>query len=266
MFEIYDSHAHIYPNKIAHKASETIGNFYKQEMNADGSVEQLLLSGKKGGISRYVVHSVATTPHQVSSINRFIYEESSLHPEFIPFMTLHQDMTEEEIEKEVNLCVEKGFFGIKLHPDFQKFAINSNSAKKIYSIVGEKLPILFHTGDVRYDYSHPTYLAEIAKEFPYMRFIGAHFGGYSCWKEAPIAYKNLDNVWFDTSSSLGFIKNADFATTLLIDMGVDRFFFGSDYPMWSHEKEVERFMQLHLNDTQRTKIFSQNLKTFLSLN
>ena len=95
--EIIDAHAHVYPEKIAAKATDTIGIFYDIKMQMPkGTPEQLLISGSRAGISRYVVHSVATTAHQVRSINEFIKREVEAHPEFIGFITLHQDLSEDE--------------------------------------------------------------------------------------------------------------------------------------------------------------------------
>ncbi len=265
MYTIYDSHAHIYPQKIAVKAATSVGDFYSAPMAGDGSVETLLAYGKEAGISKYVVHSVATVPHQVQSINSFILDNCAKHSEFIGFMTLHQDMTEQEIADEVDRCIAQGIRGVKLHPDFQRFAINSPEAEKMYRVVGERLPILFHTGDKRYNYSSPYYLAEMAKKYPKMRFIGAHFGGYSCWDQVIDAYKGCDNVWYDTSSTTGFFPDKDFLTDLIHTMGSDRFFFGCDYPMWKASEEVERFMGLKLTEKERENIFSNNLKEFLQL-
>lgn len=264
MYEIYDSHAHIYPMKIAQKASDVIGKFYDITMHSNGSVEQLLNAGRKAGISRYLVHSVATVPHQVASINRFILSECQAHPEFIGFMTLHPDLTETEIENEIQFCLNNGFHGIKLHPDFQRFAINSPEAKKIYNVVDGRLPILFHTGDIRYNFSHPSFLAEIAKEYPKMKFIGAHFGGWSCWETAADSYVGLDNVWFDTSSSL-YALSPEKAYSLIKKLGVEKFFFGSDYPMWLPESEINRFLAIPLTEREREMIFARNLKDFLSI-
>src|SRR5574344_1387216 len=115
MYEIIDSHAHIYPDKIAVKAADSIGKFYGIKMENDGSVSRLLAAGKECGISRFLVHSVATATHQVSSINRFLSEECKQHSEFIGFMTLHPDLTEEQIADEVDFCISNGFHGIKLH-------------------------------------------------------------------------------------------------------------------------------------------------------
>lgn len=262
--EVFDSHAHIYPEKIATRASDAIGKFYDLEMDCNGTAESLLRLGKEAGISRFVVHSVATNARQVSHINDFICAEKEKHPEFIPFMALHQDMSEEEIDEEVALRVKQGFYGIKLHPDFQKFAINSEEGKKLYRVVGGRLPFLLHTGDVRYNYSHPSFMAEAAREFPETRFIGAHFGGWSCWRDAHVYYKGLDNVFFDTSSSL-YAMDRETSAALIRCLGADRFFFGTDYPMWKPVEEVQRFLALPLTQTEKEKILAENLKLFLKI-
>lgn len=262
--EIIDAHAHIYPNKIAQKATNAIGKFYdiKMEMPA-GTPEQLLEDGLKAGITKFVVHSCATKPEQVRSINEFVKSEIDKHDNFIGFMTLHQDLTEEQIENEVDWCIKNGFKGIKLHPDFQRFYIDGEEAKKIYRIVGNRLPILFHTGDDRYEFSKPKRLIKMAKEFKNLTFIGAHFGGYRCWGEAE-EYKGLDNVYFDTCSSLMFLDNEK-AKQLIDLLGYERFFFGTDFPMWDAVGEIERFERLGLTEVQKEYIYAKNIKKLLKI-
>lgn len=264
IMEIFNAHAHIYPEKIAAKATDTIGEFYdiKMEMPA-GTAERLLEDGRRAGVTGYVVHSVATTAHQVRSINDFIKRECDAHPEFIGFITLHQDLTEEEVEREVEMAIANNMHGVKLHPDFQKFNIDDEVAEKFYCAVGSRLPILFHVGDDRYDYSNPHRLVKIAKKYPEVNFIAAHFGGYRCWDDSEI-YLGLDNVYFDTCSSLPFISTE--RAKELIDMhGADRFFFATDFPMWDTTTELERFNKIPLTDEQREMIFSKNIKKLLKI-
>ena len=262
--EIIDAHAHIYPERIAAKATDTIGLFYniKMEMPA-GTAEQLLADGKQAGIGRFVVHSVATTAHQVRSINDFIAKEVAEHPEFIGFITLHQDLSEDEIVSEIDLAVSRGMRGIKLHPDFQKFNVDDEAAEKFYRAAAGKLPILFHIGDDRYEYSQPSRLIRMAKKYPNVTFIAAHFGGYRCWSEAA-SYQGLDNVYFDTCSSLPFISAAQ-AKEIIDLLGVEKFFFGTDFPMWNATDELERFYSIPLTDAERELILSTNIKRLLNL-
>lgn len=262
--EIIDSHAHIYPQKIAKKATEAIGNFYDIPMEtALGTAEKLIEVGSRAGITRYVVHSVATTPHQVRSINEFIKSEINQYPQLIGFMTLHQDLSEEEIKSEVDWCIKNGFKGVKLHPDFQKFYIDEEKAEKIYKIVSDRLPILLHVGDDRFDYSKPERLVRVAKRHPEVKFISAHFGGYRCWDDAYM-YKGLDNVYFDTCSSLPFIS-PERAKEIIDMLGADRFFFSTDFPMWDAESELERFYKIDLTEEERKKILSENIKKLLKI-
>ena len=262
--EIIDAHAHIYPEKIAQKATVAIGDFYdiSMEMPA-GTADRLIEDGKQVGVTRYVVHSVATTAHQVRSINEFIKKEMQEHPEFIGFMTLHQDLTEEEVENEVEWAIRNGFKGIKLHPDFQKFYIDEENAEKFYKSAGDRLPILFHTGDNRFEYSKPHRLVNMAKKYPDVIFIAAHFGGYRCWDDAYM-YKGLKNVYFDTCSSLPFIS-AEKAKEIIDMLGADRFFFATDFPMWDASKEMERFNAIKLSDNEREMILSGNIKKLLKI-
>ena len=263
--EIIDAHAHIYPDKIAEKASKAVGDFYGIPMEYVGTTNNLLEEEKKAGISRIIVHSVATTPHQVHSINTFIYEQMQMHNEFIGFITLHQDLTEEEIIDEINYGVTHGFKGIKLHPDFQKFYIDDPNVFKIYKNAVGKLPILFHMGDKRYDYSSQERLVRVANTFKDLICIAAHFGGYSTWGNAT-QYSNLkyNNVYFDTSSSLYFLEEYK-AIQLIRTLGADRFFFGTDYPMWDAKEELDRFNALDLTTEEKEKILSLNIKKLLNI-
>ena len=262
--EIINSHAHIYPEKIATKATETIGIFYDIKMQMpSGTSERLIEDGKRAGITRHVVHSVATTAHQVRSINDFIKRECDAHSEFIGFITLHQDLTDEEVNNEIEWALSNDIHGVKLHPDFQKFNIDDEIAEKFYRAVGSRLPILFHIGDDRYDFSAPERLIKMAKKYPEVTFIAAHFGGYRCWKSASL-YSGLDNVYFDTCSSLPFISSDE--AKKIIDMhGAEKFFFATDFPMWDAKTELERFNKIPLTDREREMIFSGNIKRLLGI-
>lgn len=263
-YEVIDMHAHIYPDKIARKAIENIGEFYHIAMHAaNGTSEGLIESGAEIGTELFLVHSTATTAAQVTHINDFIKRETDAHSEFIGFATLHPDMPEEAIEAEVERVIAMGLRGIKLHPDFQKFFIDGENAEKIYRACRGKLPILFHTGDSRYEYSKPERLARIAKKFPDLVCIGAHFGGYERWNETD-CYKGIENVWFDTCSTLFKLPKED-ARKIIGKLGAEKFMFGTDFPMWRHKEELGRFLDLNLSSRENEMILHENAEKFLDL-
>ncbi len=261
-YRIIDAHCHIYPQKIAAKAVAAIGNFYGIDMCEDGTAASLIREGSAIGVEKYVVHSTATTVHQVRAINDYIDSEMRLHPEFIGFMTLHNEMTEEAIEKEVELALSRGMKGVKLHPDFQKFYIDE--AENIYRVTKGKLPILLHMGDKRYDFSAPERLRKMAEKYPEQIFIGAHFGGYSVWDRVD-CLKDLPNVYFDTCSSLFYLDKAK-AADMILSFGFERYFFGTDFPMWKHDEELARFLSLPLGEEEREAILYKNAARLLRVN
>lgn len=253
--KIIDAHTHIFPDKIASKASKSIGDFYKLGMYSDASVSSLITEGDKISVERYLVCSSAVTANQVESINDFIAKECKLHPNFVGFAALHPDT--KNYEEELDRAIELGLKGVKFHSDFQKFNIDDDNMIPIYKAIAKRgLPILFHMGDNRYDYSAPKRLHNACRQVPDLIAIGAHFGGYQRWSEAYSMPKN-DNIYYDTSSSLAFLEK-DKALKLIERFGSDQFMFGTDFPMWNPTEELKRFLNLGLSDKQNEDILYNN--------
>ena len=256
-----DAHCHIFPEKIRDKAVAAIGAFYGIPMEGIGSSAHLLQSGKKYNVAHYIVHSVATAPSQVVSINNFIAQEASEHKELIGFATLHPMM--EGLQAEVERVIGLGLHGIKLHADFQEFNIDGKEAYKVYEAVDGRLPIVQHMGDQKRTFSKPQRLAKVLEDFPHQTFIAAHFGGYSAWDDAQACLVGK-NVYFDTSSSLAFLK-PERAVQIIRAHGVEKILFGTDYPMWMHDDEIMRFEALSLTHAEKQKIYYDNAATLLGL-
>lgn len=255
--KIIDTHCHIYPDKIARKASEATATFYHIPAGEDGTVSVLLERGKRAGIDRYVVNSVATTPAQVHSINTFIaktVEEGN--GIFTGMGTMHPES--EDPERDVREIVSLGLKGIKLHPDIQRFCTDSPKAMEIFALAEEhKLPVCVHTGDNRYDYSNPNRIIPVLKAFPELLLIGAHFGGWSIWDDASRELYKYDNIIVDCSSSL-YSMTPEKAKDIIDRYGAERVLFGTDYPLWTPEEEVERFMRIPLTEGERELILYSN--------
>lgn len=253
---IIDFHAHIYPEKIAAKATYAISQFYEDApMRWHGISHELIESGSKIGVTKYVVHSAATTGAQVEGINNFILREVEAHPEFIGFGTIHPEF--ENFEVELERIKKAGLKGIKIHPDFQKFPADIESMDPIYEKIAElKLPVLFHAGDCRFDFSGPRRIYNAYKKHPDLIVIAAHFGGYTQWDEA-MEYLCGENVYFDTSSTLWKLP-LEKANIILKKHGYEKFLFGSDFPMWDHEGELKRFNTLDLTDEQKEAVLYKN--------
>ncbi len=258
---IIDAHAHIYPEKIAVKASNNVGNFYGIKMAYDGTLEHLLEEGTKAGVNKFLVHSVATKPAQVGSINRFIAESVAAHPDqLIGFCAMHPDSDHKE--EEFRWAMAHGLKGIKLHPDFQNFYLDDEKAKEIYRLAEGVCPILFHMGDSRTQFSKAERLVNVMREFPNLDCIAAHFGGYSEWATGA-AFLATEHCYVDTSSST--FRLEPYKVRQLVDIyGADRILFGTDYPMWDATEELERLLKAGFTEEEKEKIFHLNLERLLA--
>ena len=156
-YPIIDSHCHVYPDKIASKAVEGIGKFYDLSMYYDGKYSTLVEFGSEIGVKHYVIFSVATTPHQVHSINTFIAETvrssdglvtglGALHPDS---ETIEEDI-EEIIASNKNsvVLIDEAYIdfgGTSCYELIRKYdnLIVCRTFSKAYSLAGARLGYCF---------------------------------------------------------------------------------------------------------------------------
>lgn len=260
---IIDFHSHIYPTPVAQKAANSICDFYVLEGGGmDGTVDMLLRQGEKAGIDHFVVLPVGLKPTHVRSINEFILRQVAQQPKFTGFGTLHAAM--KNLEEEVEFIHSSGLRGVKMHPDTQLFNIDDPRLFPAYELLREKgLPVIFHTGDCRYDFSHPRRLRHVLALFPGLITIGAHFGGYSVYEAALDALRDTD-CFLDISSSLMFLDR-DTAVDYIRKYGTQRLVYGSDYPLWDPVVEVNRFLSLGLRDDEVEQIAHRTAEGLLGI-
>ncbi len=270
---ILDAHCHVYPERVAPKAVDMTGAFYEAPAAGTGVVSNLLQIGADAGFDAYIIQSVASTPHHVSSINHFIAAEVSAFGEdrLTGLGAMHPDTVDKRAVMEE--IVSLGLHGVKLHPDMQHFAIDDPRAYEIYELCAEyRLPILMHMGDPRYDFSHPDRLHRVLCDLPDLWVVGAHMGGWDNWDYACERLSGHRNLYVDSSSSIaaagkhhGLVPeivylNHDHATRLIRALGVEKVLFGTDYPMWSPSADIDAFFDLALTDDERRLILWENAR------
>ncbi len=263
-YRVIDAHCHIYPAKIAAAAVRSTDTFYDLHSVYDGTTADLMTRGKAAGVDGFVVQSVATTPHQVASINEFIAAEVAASDGCMTGLgTLHPDSP--NIAADVRHLTALGLHGVKLHPDIQRFKIDDYRCLKIYELCErEGLPILLHTGDSRYDYSNPNRLLPVMQIYTGLTVVGAHLGGWSVWDEAVDKLAGLPNLYVDTCSCAAFMDKARYKD-IIRAFGTDRVLFGTDYPMWSMEDEITTLLSLDLSNEDYRKIFAENAEKVFKL-
>ena len=263
-FKIFDAHCHIYPQKIVDKAVPATDRFYDVVSHCKGTVEDLIAENDEAGVDCSLVESVATTPKQVPSINRFIAQTVAEHPgRLYGLGTLHPDSV--DMEEDVRYITQLGLCGVKLHPEIQGFRVDEERCLPIYELCTKyRLPILMHTGDKRYDCSNPDRLLPLLQKYDRLTVVGAHFGGWSIWEEAYKTLAGLPNLYVDCSSSFYYLK-PESARRIIRAYGVDRVLFGTDYPMWKPKSELDFFLSLGFTDEENRAMLWDNARKVFNI-
>ena len=265
--KIIDCHCHIYPDSIAPKAIDGIASFYNLKLGEDmlsrGTLSDMLSRERRAGIGHQVIFSVATNAHQVSAVNHFIAEEAEKSGGTLTGLgTIHPDCP--DLRAAVEEVIALGLKGIKIHPDFQQTKADDYRYLKVYEYCEGRLPVLIHCGDYRKDFSNPNRILPILETFTDLTVIGAHLGGWSVWDEAVKVLPGHDNFYVDCSSVYQYAGRENTAE-IIRSYGADRVLFGTDYPMWSPEEELEKLFSLDLTLCELELITHKNAEKIFGI-
>lgn len=263
--KIIDFHVHVFPDKLASRAVKQLAEKSGLHPYTDGTLSDTKEKMKKWGISKAVVLNIATAPRQQHTINNFacqLLEDEQI----VPFGTIHP-FAEDALEELDRIC-EMGIKGIKLHPEYQNFAVDDASVLAVYKKCMELgLIVLFHAGkDIAYPHTlqaSPKAIRKVADLYPDLKIVAAHMGGNELWEDV-YTYLSGSTVYMDTSLV---------ATTLPVDLmkkildrhGTDKILFGSDCPWLDAKTSKEYIQKLGLNPKEEDSIFYNNGAMLLSL-
>jgi len=257
---IIDVHTHAFPDHIASIAMEKLENSSNSKAYLNGTIADLLRSMDKAGIDVSIMACVATSPAQFNSI--FTWCKSIAGPRIIPLPSIHPDSR--DISGEIRKIKEAGFPGIKLHAEFQSFFLDEQRAYFIYQEAMENgLFILFHCGyDISFpdsDRSDPERLAHIHKDFPELKIVASHMGGWRQWDKVIRLLIGKD-IYLDTSYTIGYIDENSLQT-ILTRHSPDRVLFGTDSPWKDQQVEVSLINSLDISSEFKKQILGKNAQS-----
>ncbi len=178
--KIADIHAHIFPEKLAEKASHSIGSFYGVPSSARRTCRACVRRTSLRALPAALSPTPRRMPVRFGTPIRFWLKPSGGHDGYLAFGTIYPGM--DGFEEELDRMLELGLRGVKIHPDFQKLAIDDERGIETYRAIARRdLPVLFHMGDDRYDFSSPERLTNLLRRVPELRAVAAHFGGWRSW-------------------------------------------------------------------------------------
>jgi predicted TIM-barrel fold metal-dependent hydrolase len=165
-----------------------------------------------------------------------------------------------------------GFSGLKSVASFVELDINDKAFYPCYSKAEELgIPILMHTGSaiikgVRGKYVQPLMVDDVAFDFPDLKIICAHLGGWQ-YMDVIGMLVHHSNVFADISFWSLNPSYVDIVPWSLLETTVsDKILFGSDYPVSQTPKEaVEAIKRLPISQDFKEKILGKNASKILRL-
>jgi uncharacterized protein len=154
---------------------------------------------------------------------------------------------ERELERAVKVL---GLRGLKLAPTYQGFDPWCEDAWKLYDLCNQlKIPILWHQAsafpsEAILEYGDPIYIDKIARNFPKLKMILAHFG--LPWANIVVQLmRKHKQIFTDVSARIyrpwemynAMLHALDYAVT-------DQILFGSDFPVQTTEEALKTFRDL----------------------
>ena len=265
---LIDFHAHIFPDKIAERA---VAKLTEGTLRIEGRYlpprGEATLSGilreMDKQVSLSLIMPIATSPTQTDNILSFAERINARHedglrsllegrsgdlkePLLLSFASLHPD--ENDVVGRLEDIAERGFLGIKLHPEFQDFYIDSKKSLTILQ-KAEELGLLtvIHAGrDIGMPppvHATPEAISHVLGYIEGGHLIAAHLGGFRMWDDVE---KHLVGkpLYFDTAYLGTDDGEPDDAQYLRIIRahGPRKVLFGSDYP-WKSAGEALSFLK-----------------------
>lgn len=264
MKKLIDAHTHIFPDAIAQRAADNIGNYYGIPMKGNGTAAMLKERAPKDMDCRFIISAAAMKAKNVVTGNNFLLDAAAWDKAFIPFGSFHPDMGEKEALAEIERIAQAGIRGIKIHSDFQHLYIDQPDLMPLYRKCAELgLPVLFHVGDVNTDYSTPKRMYNLCSAMPNLKVIAAHLGGYSMWADAEKYLVGTD-VYMDCSESVPWMTEAE-TYDLIKRHGVDKVMFGSDFPVFCTDEYFGLIDKLPFTAEEKEQLYHGTAEKLLGL-
>ncbi len=263
---IIDCHTHAFPDDLAPRAIESLSQCSNISPFTDGTLAGLRDSMRKAGIDKSIVAPIATKPAQVAGINVWAAVIKRRNRKLISLGTLHPN--QDDWMPDINQLIRDGIPGIKLHPEYQSFFVDSPEVIPMYRAIADAgLFVLFHAGiDIGLPppvHCTPDRLARVLDAVPHLKVIAGHMGGYKYWGDVE-RYLAGRELYFDTAYCFNDM-GADRLTALIKSHGVEQILFGTDSPWTDQSVEIAHIRSLPLTPSEIDAILGGNAARLLRL-
>ena len=191
-------------------------------------------------------------------------------------------LAEEDYSKRLLRTLEsKWVVGLKLYAGYQQYDRLDEHITPFYNLCqARSIPVIFHTGDLGEgmggdkEDAHPRVIVGLAKKFPKLTIIAAHFG--NPWiKECGEIMREYQNVYADLSGYFTELQpisekekqefHDDIEKLKEAAGGLTKCLFGTDWWLYSQREYKEAVESVPLSEKERELIFYENARRIFNL-
>lgn len=265
---IFSNHAHVFP----------------KEVKENGTVDALLRLMDECGIDKSVCfpcfHDRFDDIGLDVNPNVWLAEQIKGNDRLYGFGII--DFSKPDLAGQVERAADLGFKGLKLHPPYQEFKVDSPEAFQVYEKAQElDMLIVFHCGMHWHRLRDNNVLLydEVSWNFPNLRISLEHIGGYHFFNDALAVMDNNSrhdrDVVFagwtsitDRNGPSAWALSDEQLKTVIHQTGENRSIFGLDFPYNDAEcikSDIERIRNLDISEQCKENILGKTLAGILGV-
>jgi predicted TIM-barrel fold metal-dependent hydrolase len=259
-----------YPQQFGIAGNLTARRYYQRDPVAL-PFQEFIRQMDEARIDKVVLVNAATKGIPAMPINEGVAKLLRDHPRrFIGFAGFDPNNGPEAVREIEYAIKELGYSGVKAVASMLELSINDKAFYPCYAKAEELgVPILVHTGSaiiegVRVKHVHPLMIDDVAFDFPDLKIICAHLGGWQ-YMDVISMLTHHNNVFADISFWPLNPRYVDVVPWSLLERTVpDKILLGSDYPAGQTPKEaVESVKKLPVSESFKQRILGDNAAKIL---
>jgi hypothetical protein len=294
---IIDAHTHVFPPAVRDRRAELLATepafaeIYTDARAVMATAGELLASMDAAGVERSIAANFAWRDEAlVDETNEYLLDAAARSGgRLLPFVSIHpggggghgRAETEEapaaaknDARTAIRMLASAGARGIgELRPERSGYDLaNSDEADVLgWAAAAFNLPLLVHASEP-VGHAYPgkeglpiAALYGFARSAPGVSIIAAHWGGgLPFYALMPEVREAMESMYVDTSAS-HLLYDATIYRTMIDLVGAEKILWGSDFPLTSQAKALERTRAAGLTDAEIAAITGGNAAALLGL-